>query len=166
MIPLEVLLPVPDPAPPSGFPLATTTDQDCAKSIGLLGQLDKDFASILSSCGAGTGMKPYAKAVSGKFDAGHKRDTFQVKLAGGYCYRFFAVADGSISKLGFRVHRDNGALLSVILGKQPVIIYRPTEPWCRRRDRDFQFVLETLEGGEGRYAFAIHARPNEKGRAK
>jgi len=166
MIPLQLLLPVPDPSPPGGFPAATTTDKECVKSVGLLGQLDKDFAAITSSCGSATGMKEYVKAVSGKIDAGHKRDTFQVMLAGGYCYRFFAVADGSISKLGFRVHRANGALHSVILGKQPVFIYRANDPWCRRRDRDFQLVVEALDGGEGRYAFGIWARPNEKGRAR
>lgn len=166
VIGLQVLLPIPDPAPPPGFPAATTTDRECAKSIGLLGQLDKDFPALTSACGAGTGMKEYVKAVSGKIDNGHKRDSFQVKLAGGYCYRFFAAADGTISKLGFRVHRANGALHSVILGKQPVLIYRPTEPWCRRRDREFQLIVETLDGGEGRYAFGIWARPNDKGRAK
>ncbi len=166
MIPLQVLLPVPDAGPPTGSPAPAANDKECVKSIGLLGQIEKDFDALSSACGAGAGMKQYTKAVSGKFDSGHKRDSFQVKLAGGYCYRFFAAADGTITKLGFRVHRSNGALHSVILGKQPVIVYRPSEPWCRRRDRDFQLVVETLEGGEGRYALGIWARPSEKGRAK
>jgi len=65
-----------------------------------------------------------------------------------------------------RVHRANGALHSVILCKQPVIVFRPNETWCRRRDRDFQLVVETLEGGEGRYAFGVWARPGERGRRK
>jgi len=104
--------------------------------------------------------------VSGKLDSSHKSNTFLLRLSGGYCYRFLAVADGSIAKLGFRVHRANGALHSVILGKQPVIVFRPNETWCRRRDRDFLLVVEMLEGGEGRYAFGVWTRPNEWGRRK
>jgi hypothetical protein len=167
MITLQALLPPPDPGYPPGFPApATTNDKECVKAIGLLGLLDKDFAALTSACGAGTGMKEYAKAVSGSLDSRHKSNTFLLRLSGGYCYRFFAVADGSITKLGFRVHRANGALHSVILGKQPVIVFRPNETWCRRRDRDFQLVVEMLEGGEGRYAFGVWARPNEWGRRK
>lgn len=165
LIPLSPLLPVPDPSPPGGFPTARGNDKDCTRAVGLTGKLDRDMASLLDACGTGAGMKEYAKVSTGKLGPGHVRDTYAVKLAGGYCYRFFAMAGGSIEKLNLRVERPNGALHSAVQGKQPVVLYKPGETWCRRRDRDFHLVVEA-PGGEGDYSFAIFARPNEKGRAK
>jgi hypothetical protein len=159
-------MPVPDPAPPAGFPAASTDDKDCTKAAGLTGKLERDFLELANACGKNTGMKEYAKNIEGPLNSNHKHEAFDVKLAGGYCYRFFAVADGTIEKLGLRVQRPNGSLHSVIQSKQPVVIYRPNQAWCRRHDRDFQIIVESLGAGEGRYAFGIYARPNDKGRAK
>lgn len=165
LLPLTILLPVPDPAPPPGFPTASTNDKECVRSVGLTGNLATDFSSLVTSCGANVGMKEYAQAAAGSLGPSHQRDTYLVKLAGGYCYRFFAMADGSVDKLNLRVERPNGALHSMISGKQPVILLRPGEAWCRRRDREFHITVEA-PGGEGKYSFGIWARPSEKGRAK
>lgn len=164
-IALEALLPVPDPGPPPGFPAATVSDKDCTKSVGLTGNLARDFAALTAACGASAGMKEYAKMAGGSLGTAHPRETFEVKLAGGYCYRFFAMADGSIDKLNLRIERPNGAMHSVITGKQAVILLRPGEAWCRRRDRDFRVIVEA-PAGEGHFSFGIWARPSEKGRAK
>lgn len=163
---LQALLPVPDPAPPGDFPKATVNDKECIASVGLTGQLDKDLGALVASCGANTGMKEYSKQYAGTFDASHRFDTFQVKLAGGYCYRFFAMADGSVEKMEIRVHRTNGALQAAVQSKQPVVLYKPGEPWCRRRDRDVQIVVGAIGGGQGHYSLGIWARPNPKGRAQ
>jgi hypothetical protein len=164
LIQLEGLLPVPDP-PPTDFPAVSVSDKDCVKSVGLTGNLTRDFEALTASCGASAGMKAYTRVAEGTLGAARSRETFSVKLLGGYCYRFFAMADGSIEKLNVRVERPNGALHSAISGKQPVVLYRPGEAWCRRRDRDFRIVVEA-PAGEGRYAFGMWARPNPRGRSQ
>lgn len=163
--PLEVLLPVPDPAPPGGFPEVASSDKECVRSVGLTGNLARDFEALTAACGEKAGMKAYAKLATGTLGPSRPRETFSITLAGGYCYRFFAMAGGSIERLNVRVERPNGAMHSVITGKQPVVLYRPGEAWCRRRDRDFRLIVEA-PAGEGPYSFGVWARPNPKGRRK
>jgi hypothetical protein len=146
----------------AGFPKATSTDKACAQSVGLTGQFDKDYEAVAAACGTGTGMKEYVRRVTGKLDAGHRQDTYLLSMAGGFCYRFFAVGDGTIDRLTVRVHRPNGALLSSIKAKDPVAIVDPNEPWCKHHDRDFHIVVEAPGNGTGRYAFGIWARPGTK----
>jgi hypothetical protein len=153
-------MPKPGAGPLTGFPKATETDKDCMRTVGLMGRFDKDYDALAAACGTGTGMKEYVRRMTGRFDAGHRQDTYLLSMVGGLCYRMFAVADGAVDALTIRVHRPNGALLSSIKSKDPVAILDPAEPWCKRHDRDFHIVVEAGGTGAGSYAFGIWARPS------
>jgi hypothetical protein len=159
VIPLEGLMEKLAPGAARGFPRATARDRDCMQAVGLAGEAGKDYDALAAACGAGTGMKEYVRRAAGKFDASHRRDTYRLNMVGGLCYRFFAVADGSVDKLTIRVERPNGALVSTIQSKEPVAILDPGEPWCKTHDREFHVVVEAAGSGAGRYAFGIWARP-------
>ena len=162
--PLQLLMPNPSAGLPTDFPKSVVTDKECHKTVGLIGKQDVDFTSLAKACGTDTGMKEYVKHISGKFDGNHHQDTFLMNMAGGYCYRFFAVGEPNMGKLAIRVHRPNGALLSIAESKQAIVLMDPNEPWCKRHDRDFHIVVAS-ESGQGAYTFGIWARPNPKGRA-
>ncbi|MGZ3418800.1 MAG: hypothetical protein ACXWUG_22080 [Polyangiales bacterium] len=148
-------------APLADFPKATVKDADCSKGIGYTGNAAKDYVELTSKCGAPTGLKEYAKTVSGKLDSKHPRDTYVFKMAGGFCYRFFAVADDTISNLDIRVQRPEGALVSIAASKNFVAIMDPDRVWCKTHDRDFRLVVET-SAGQGNYKFGVWARPKDK----
>jgi hypothetical protein len=159
VIPFEGLMGKPAPGAAKAFPKATAKDKDCMLAVGLAGEANKDYEALGAACGTGTGMKEYVRRVAGKFDAGRRRDTYLLSMVGGLCYRFFAVADGSVDKLTIRVERPNGAFVSSIQSKEPVAILDPGEPWCKTHDREFNIVVEAGGSGAGRYAFGIWARP-------
>ena len=50
------------------------------------------------------------------------RNGVVLTMEGGLCYRFFAVADGTVEKLTIRVERPTGAFVSQIQAKEPVAI--------------------------------------------
>jgi hypothetical protein len=141
-----------------GFPKATDTDKDCYRAVSLAGKADKDYEAVLAKCGAGTGMKEYVKKVSGKFDEQHRRDTYSIKMVGGLCYRFWAVSDSSVGDIDIRVQTPRGALVSMDQSKHSVAILDPDEPWCKKHDREFHFVVESAKGN-GNYVFGVWARP-------
>jgi hypothetical protein len=154
-IPFENLLGMPAP---TDFPAKQASDATCFTTVPLTGQNDKDYAALTDKCGAGTGMKPFIKAVKGKLGDKHLRDVYDFKMLGGYCYRFFAVADESISNVDIRVQKPSGAIVSVDSTKGPIAILDPDRPWCKKHDREFSIVVETA-GGSGNYTFGIWARP-------
>ena len=155
-IALEYLLAKP---PPRDFPAKKNDDATCAQQPALTGKNDKDYAALTDACGTGTGMKPFAKAVTGTLDEKqHLRDTYDFKMIGGYCYRFFAVADAGIQNIDVRVQRPDGALVSIDSTKGPIAVMDPDRAWCKTHDREFNLVVETT-GGKGSYTFGIWARP-------
>jgi hypothetical protein len=154
-IALENLLSKP---PPEDFPAKKNDDATCAGTASLSGQNDKDYASLTDKCGSGAGMKPFVTKVSGKLDDKHLRDTYDFKMLGGFCYRFFAVADSGISNIDIRVQKPGGALVSIDSTKGPIAVMDPDRPWCKTHDREFNLVVETT-GGKGGYTFGIWARP-------
>ena len=145
-------------APASDFPKSTTADAECTKALSISGESAKDYSTITGKCGAPTGLKEYVKTVTGKFDATHTHDTYVFKMAGGFCYRFFAVADSTVKTIDIRVQRPEGALISVATSKNFVAIMNPDGVWCKTHDREFRLVVET-GGGQGNYTFGVWARP-------
>jgi len=142
----------------SEFPKATAKDADCNKGLGFAGESKKDYDMLLGKCGGPTGLKEYVKTVTGKLDAKHLRDVYTFKMVGGYCYRFFAVADDTVSNLDIRVQRPEGALVSIAASKNFVAIMNPDRVWCKTHDREFRLVVET-SAGKGNYTFGVWARP-------
>lgn len=165
-IPLEVILPADKPA--SAFPSATTDDSKCWRTVELTGDHDKDYQSLTSKCGEPTGMLPYTRDVESRLhDVQHgnnkdPRDFYTVRLRGGMCYRFYAVADGSMVALDMHIYKDGGSLVATSETKSPALVMQSLKPICVQHDGDWVFELDVDSHGKGRYKFAAWARPEKK----
>jgi hypothetical protein len=142
------------------FPKAVATDHDCWRQLSLSGDAKKDYDALVASCGGPTGSVQYVTPVVGKLHFAHdKRDTFNVKIQGGLCYRFFGVADGTIQDLDILIERANGDLVGDDRTNGPVAIIETDKNWCMDVDGDFRFKVEVDGTGTGNYAFGVWARP-------
>jgi hypothetical protein len=142
------------------FPRATTTDRECWKEVQLSGNAKKDYAALVASCGAPTGSVQYVAPIAGKLH--HKldqRDTFNVKIQGGLCYRFFGVAGAGIEDLDILIERANGDLVGDDKTNGPVAIIESDKNWCMDRDDDYRFQVQVKGPGTGEYEFGVWARP-------
>lgn len=149
-------------APKSSFPASTTGDRECWTTINLSGDHKKDYDNILARCGTPTGLREYVKPGVGRLHHVHdKRDTYRIKLVGGYCYRYFAVADAKVTDLDILVETTTGALVADDKTRQPVAIIENDEPWCMDDDKEFDFHIEVDGPGEGFYVFGVWARPKK-----
>lgn len=154
--PLEALLK--GPARAADFPKATAKDLDCNSGMKFTGTSGADYDALTGKCGAPTGLKEYSKKVTGKFDATHLGDRFSFHMTGGFCYRFFAVADKTVQNVTIRIQRPSGDLVSIASSRNFISIMDPDTTWCKTHDRDFDVIVET-SAGSGAYTFGIWARP-------
>jgi hypothetical protein len=146
--------------PRASFPKATVGDHECWQTIGLTGDHQRDYDAIVAKCGTPTGLLEYAKPVTGNLDSGaHKRDTYTLKLIGGMCYRYFAVADASIRDLDILVETPTGALVADDKTDGPVAIIESSRPWCNDRDVEYRFRVEIDGEGKAQYVFGVWAKP-------
>ena len=144
------------------FPKASTGDKECWATINLTGDHEKDYAQLADKCGAPTGSVEYVKAARGRLHHKHdKRDTFTVKLAQGFCYRYFAVGDAATQDLDILIMRQNGDLIGEDKTTSPVAIIHNDKPWCMDEDAEYQFHVEVEGPGIGGYVFAVWARPKK-----
>jgi hypothetical protein len=144
------------------FPKATASDRDCWQAIQLSGEAKKDYAALVASCGAPTGSVQYVAPIEGKLHhVLDKRDTFDVKIQGGLCYRFFGVADASIRDLDILIERANGDLVGDDKTNGPVAIIDSDRNWCMDSDGDFRFEVQVQGPGTGNYEFGVWARPKK-----
>lgn len=158
----EVMTPLFTKETRPAFPKATISEHDCWQTIHISGDAKKDFDALVSSCGTPTGSVQYVTPVVGKLHHVHdKRDTFNVKIQGGLCYRFFGVADGSIQDLDILIERANGDLVGDDRTNGPVAIIDTEKNWCMDNDGDFRFKVEVDGTGTGNYAFGVWARPKK-----
>jgi hypothetical protein len=143
----------------TAFPKATAKDGDCWKTVAITGDHRKDFASLVDKCGTPTGLAEYAKPADGHLHHVHdKRDTFTLKLASGFCYRYFAVADAGIKDIDILVEKVGGAIVADNQSG-PVAIIEGDKPWCMTEDITYEFHIEVDGVGKGRYTFGVWARP-------
>jgi hypothetical protein len=141
------------------FPKASVKEAECWRSVNLVGAHEKDFAALVEKCGQPSGALEYAKPVHGKLH--HKkdqRDTFTLKLKGGFCYRYFAVADDSIKDLDIFV-TSKGSIVADDKTVSPVAIVEASKSWCQTDDVDYEFRIEVDGEGKGGYTFGVWARP-------
>jgi hypothetical protein len=144
------------------FPKATVGDRECWEKINLTGDHQRDHATIAESCGAPTGLLAYTKPALGRLHHAHDtRDTYTIKLQGGLCYRFFAVADGTARNLDLLVTKVSGALVENDKTRSPVAIIHNNAPWCVAEDVEYQFHLEIESPNHGHYLFSTWARPKK-----
>jgi hypothetical protein len=145
------------------FPAATISEQDCWQTISVSGAARKDYESIIAKCGASTGSVEYVRPTQGKLHHKHdKRDTFIVPIHGGYCYRFFGVADSSIADLDILIEKNGGDLVGDDKTNGPVAIIESDKAWCIESDGVYNFLVEVDGEGHGDYVFGIWARKNKK----
>ena len=151
--------------PKAKFPKATIGDRECWQNTAIVGDHQKDYDTVLGKCGAATGLLEYVKPVKGRLHHIHdKRDTYVLKVHGGMCYRYFAIADGTMTDMDILVTKPNGALVADDKTKSPVAIIHNDNPWCMDDDEELHFHVEVDGPGEGHYLFAVWARPKKLGR--
>jgi hypothetical protein len=144
------------------FPKATADEHVCWQSVGVTGDAGKDFHALVANCGTPTGSVEYASPAAGKLHhARDKRDTFNLKIQGGLCYRFFGVADGTIKDLDILIHRKGGDLVGDDKTNGPVAIIDSDKSWCMDHDGDYQFLVEVDGPGTGNYVFGVWAKPKK-----
>ena len=141
------------------FPKQTSGYHDCWKSIGLSGQAERDYDTIIAACGAPTGMLELVKPAKGELGPSHTRDTFTVKMASTFCYRIFAAGDASTGDLDIRVEKNGGALVIVDTTTQPVAIIDSDATWCADQDTTYTIHVDIDGPGHGKYVFGIWAKP-------
>ncbi len=146
--------------PRSRFPRATTSDVKCWHEVALSGDHRKDFAQLIEKCGSPTGLLEYVKPAEGRLHHKHDpRDTFTIKLVAGYCYRYFAVGDGTTEDMDILVKHMNGALMADDNTKSPAAIIRNEQPWCIDEDMEIQLDVAVDGPGHGGYTIGVWARP-------
>jgi hypothetical protein len=149
--------------PKSAFPKAKIGDHECWQNTALAGKTKDDFQTIIDKCGTPTGLAEYAKPVAGKLHSKNdKRDTYILKLMGGYCYRYFAVGDGSIKDLDILVEKPDGALVAADKTDGPFAIIDSSNTWCMDQDAEYHFAIEVDGVGKGSYMFGVWAKPKGK----
>ena len=144
----------------ASFPKKAVADGQCWAQVSASGDHAKDFDAIVAACGTPTGLVEYAKPVEGKLH--HKYDpddVFTMPVFGGYCYRYFAVADSTIADLDLLIEKKGGALVGDDKTNSPVAIIDTDQPWCQDEDQKLEFHVKVDGPGKGGYTFGVWARP-------
>jgi hypothetical protein len=144
----------------ASFPKKTANDADCWATVGVTGDHTKDYAAIVAACGAPTGLAEYVHPIEGKLHHLHDpRDVYKISLLGGYCYRYFAVADSGIADLDLLIEKPGGALVGDDKTNSPIAIIESDKPWCVDEDQTLEFHVQVDGPGSGGYLFGAWARP-------
>lgn len=145
------------------FPPQTVGYEECWKGAPLTGNYVTDYNNLVARCGRPTGMLPYSRVMEGELSDQHKGDVYTVKLLGGGCYRFFAVAGGSIKDIDIGLATMEDKMLAADKYTQPVAIIEWTKPVCVQNDVTFKFIVARDGGGQGGYGFGIWFKPGTAG---
>jgi hypothetical protein len=146
--------------PASAFPAKQVEEGACWSKVELSGKHVPDYNALASACGTPGGLLEYVHPVSGKLHSvKDKRDVFTVPLSGGYCYRYFAVADDTIRDIDILVQKPGGALVADDKQTQPIAIIEAQKSWCMPKDETYEFHVLVDGDGAGAYTLGIWARP-------
>jgi hypothetical protein len=160
----QTLTPLFDKAHLPTFPKPTAPEKGCWR-IPRVGEARTDFDAVVAACGAPTGAVEYVKPAVGRLHADRdKRDTFNVRVESGMCYRFFGVADGSIKDLDILILRGQEELLGEDKVEGPVAVIDSDQPFCVDGNDDLQFRVQVDGPGTGKYLFGVWAHPPPKKR--
>jgi len=144
----------------SSFPKKSANDAECWTAVVANGDHTHDYDAILAACGTPTGLAEYAHPIEGKLHHVHDpRDIYKLSLLGGYCYRYFAVADSGIADLDLLIEKPGGALVGDDKTNSPVAIIETDKPWCLDDDQTLEFHVQVDGPGSGGYLFGVWARP-------
>jgi hypothetical protein len=146
--------------PASAFPAKQIDEGACWSMVQHSGKHAPDYAALAAACGTPGGLLEYVHPVSGKLHSvKDKRDVFTVPLIGGYCYRYFAVADDTIRDIDILVQKPGGALVADDKQTQPIAIIEAQKSWCMPKDETYEFHVLVDGDGAGAYTLGIWARP-------
>jgi hypothetical protein len=144
------------------FPSATLTEEECWRTIGIIGSAREDYDKITAKCGASTGAVQYVRPTIGHLHhKNQRRDVFVVPIQGGLCYRVFGVGDATIHDLDILIEQ-RGALVGDDKTNGPVAIIESEKAWCMERDGVYNFLVQVHGEGQGQYVFGIWARKDTK----
>jgi len=144
----------------STFPKKAKPDAQCWSQVPATGDHAKDFQAIVAACGSPTGLIEYTKPVEGKLHHKHDpEDVFTMPVLAGYCYRYFAIADSTISDLDLLIEKKGGALVGDDKTNSPFAIIDTEQPWCQDEDQSLEFHVRVDGPGKGGYTFGVWARP-------
>ncbi len=102
----------------------------------------------------------YVKPVEGKLHHKHDpEDVFAMPVFAGYCYRYFAIADATISDLDLLIEKTGGALVGDDKTNSPYAIIDSEQAWCQDEDQSLEFHVCVDGPGKGGYTFGAWARP-------
>jgi hypothetical protein len=144
----------------ASFPKKTASEGTCWSTVSPTGDHAKDYAAIVAACGAPTGLAEYAKPVEGKLH--HKYDPvdiFTMPVIAGYCYRYFAIADGTIKDLDLLIEKKGGDLVGDDKTDGPFAIIDTDKTWCQDDSQNLEFHVKVDGPGRGGYTFGVWARP-------
>ncbi len=145
----------------SSFPKKTASEP-CWSSVSPTGDHAKDYAAIVAACGTPTGLVEYTKPQEGTLH--HKYDPvdiFTMPVYGGYCYRYFAIADSTIKDIDLLIEKKGGDLVGADKTDGPFAIIDTDKPWCQDDDANLEFHVKIDGLGKGGYTFGVWARPNK-----
>ena len=142
-----------------GFPPQTVSFGECWKGSRLTGDFADDYNNLVTACGKPTGMLPFSKPMQGELSDSNKGDVYTVRLTGGACYRFFAVAGGSLKDIDIGIATMENKIVAHDKYTQPVAIIEWQKPVCVEHDVQFKFIVARDGGGSGGYGFGIWYRP-------
>lgn len=145
----------------SQWPERTVGDRECWEHMDLTGRYADDYNALVERCGKPTGMLPFSKPLEGELGPDHEADVYTIKLLGGGCYRFFAVADATLKNLDVAIATMEGKVLWVDKNTQAVAIVEWDKAICVEADAQFKFLIGAEGGGSGGYGFGIWVRPAE-----
>ncbi|HEY2517635.1 MAG TPA: hypothetical protein VGI39_42490, partial [Polyangiaceae bacterium] len=141
-------------------PKKAVGDEQCWSTVSPTGEHAKDYAALVAACGTPTGLAEYAKPVDGKLHHQHDpSDVFSLPVLAGYCYRYFAVADSSITDLDLLIEKPGGALVGDDKTSSPIAIIETGDTWCQDEDQTLEFHVKVDGPGKGGYTFGVWARP-------
>jgi len=144
----------------ASFPKKAKPDASCWAQVPVTGDHTKDYAAIVAACGTPTGLVEYAKPVEGKLHHKHDpSDVFTMPVLAGYCYRYFAIADSTITDLDLLIEKKGGALVGDDKTNSPYAIIDGDNSWCQEEDQSLEFHVQVDGPGKGGYTFGVWARP-------
>ncbi len=126
----------------------------CAAGFRAGSDPKKDVERLAMLCGPENGMK---RAAAWDGPAASEPDAHPLRVAAGWCYRIFAVADPGVSDLDVTVMSPRGSRLAADDTPARAVMVEPERPFCSFGDD--ALTVEVRAAGRGRYALQIYQLP-------
>jgi hypothetical protein len=109
-----------------------------------------DLGMLSDRCARACGMAPLTKVHQGDASESSAPEVYAIDLDAGACYRFFAVADPSVSVLIAAITDAEGAIVAIDNTRDRAPILGPRAPFCPSASGSYRLVV-TSHRGAGHY---------------